>query len=313
MCPGSAPLGTKASVSCRNVLISRAGALSKAVPSGPEHHRLRHRRPVLRHVGCCPGRVEARPYRGEVDGRTAAHLCRKSRKARGDGANRAWARLKVARIHARIAGRRRGSLHKITTRLVRENQTIVIKDLAVRNMVKNGRPARAISDAAWSQFRSMLEDKAHWYGRQVIAVDRWFPSSRRGGGSQDIGPWYDNDNARATVISSTLTGPGGLWDGCSYLPARPGCSADAARRESGCGDAPRRWNGSRFLPGVNAGASTPEPDEKWAQVLRRAPAPTAWRLSPTRRRQCLRHRRRRPRRGRGAAAGTTGRRRGDRC
>ncbi|GAA1726891.1 RNA-guided endonuclease InsQ/TnpB family protein [Streptomyces yatensis] len=101
-----------------------------------------------------------------------------ARKARGDGANRAKARRKVARVYARIADRRRDHLHKLTTRLVRENQTLVIEDLTVRNMLSNGKLSRAISDAAWSQFRSMLEYKAAWYGREVIAVDRWFPSSK---------------------------------------------------------------------------------------------------------------------------------------
>jgi putative transposase len=103
---------------------------------------------------------------------------RLAKKAKGNGANRAKARRKVAQIHARITDRRRDTLHKLTTRLVRENQTLVIEDLTVRTMVTNRSLARAISDAAWSDFRSMLEYKAQWYGREVIAVDRWFPSSK---------------------------------------------------------------------------------------------------------------------------------------
>lgn len=100
-----------------------------------------------------------------------------SRKEKG-GSNRAKARVRVARIHARIADRRRDHLHKLTTRLVRESQTLVIEDLNVRNMVKNSKLARAITDAAWGELRRMLEYKAAWYGRELIAVDRWFPSTK---------------------------------------------------------------------------------------------------------------------------------------
>jgi putative transposase len=100
-----------------------------------------------------------------------------ARKRKGS-ANRVKARLRVARVHARIADRRRDLLHKLTTRLVRENQLVVIEDLAVRNMLRNRSLARAISDAAWSDLRSMLEYKCDWYGRDLVVVDRWLPSSK---------------------------------------------------------------------------------------------------------------------------------------
>ena len=100
-----------------------------------------------------------------------------ARKEKGS-ANRAKARVKVARVYARITARRKDHLHKLTTRLVRENQTLVIEDLTVRTMVANHCLARAISDAAWRDFRTMLEYKADWYGRDLVAIDRWYPSSK---------------------------------------------------------------------------------------------------------------------------------------
>ncbi len=85
----------------------------------------------------------------------------------------------MARIHATIAERRRDFLHKLSTRLIRENQTICVETLAVKNMVKNHTLAKAISDGGWGEFVSQLEDKAAWYGRNLVKIDRWYPSSKR--------------------------------------------------------------------------------------------------------------------------------------
>jgi putative transposase len=103
-----------------------------------------------------------------------------SRKLKGSK-NRHKARVKVARQHARIADSRRDFLHKLSTRLVRENQTIVVEDLAVQNMVKNHKLAGSISDAGWSELVRMLDYKCTWYGRTLVKIDRWFPSSKRCG------------------------------------------------------------------------------------------------------------------------------------
>ncbi|MGK7928201.1 MAG: RNA-guided endonuclease InsQ/TnpB family protein [Spirulina sp.] len=103
-----------------------------------------------------------------------------SRKTKGSN-NREKARQKVARIHAQIKDARTDFLHKLTTNLVRENQMIAIEDLTVRNMVKNHKLARAISDAGWGEMFRQLEYKCQWYGRELVKIDRFFPSSKRCG------------------------------------------------------------------------------------------------------------------------------------
>ena len=101
-----------------------------------------------------------------------------SRKTKGSS-NRDKARLKVAKIQAKIKDVRSNFLHKLTTDLVRNNSLIAIEDLAARNMVKNRKLARSISDAAWGEMFRQLEYKCEWYGRKLVKIDRFFPSSKR--------------------------------------------------------------------------------------------------------------------------------------
>ncbi|MBD2013783.1 IS200/IS605 family element transposase accessory protein TnpB [Microcoleus sp. FACHB-53] len=103
-----------------------------------------------------------------------------SRKVKGSN-NREKARREVARVQSSIADARKDFLHKLTTRLVRENQTIAVEDLAVKNMMKNHKLAQAIADASWSELVHQLEYKCQWYGRTLVKIDRWFPSSKRCG------------------------------------------------------------------------------------------------------------------------------------
>jgi putative transposase len=125
------------------------------------------------------GEKIANPRHLQRSERRLKHVQRNlSRKQKGSK-NREQARLKVAREHARIADQRRDGLHKLTTRLIRENQTICVESLAVKNMVRNRTLAKAISDAGWGELVRQLEYKAEWYGRTLVKIDRWYPSSKR--------------------------------------------------------------------------------------------------------------------------------------
>ena len=101
-----------------------------------------------------------------------------SRKQRGS-ANRNKARMRVAKVHERIANQRHDAQHKLSRRLMDENQAICVETLCVTNMLKNRRLAKAISDAAWGELVRKLEYKASWYGKHIVRVDPWFPSSKQ--------------------------------------------------------------------------------------------------------------------------------------
>lgn len=154
-----------------------------------------------------------------------------SRKVKGSK-RRERARKKVAKIHAKISDVRQDFLHQLSTRIIRENQTIVLEDLAVSNLVKNRKLSRTISDLGWRNFRTMLEAKSAMYGRDFRVISRWEPTSQRCsccgeiGGKKELairewqclfcGAIHDRDiNAAQNIevaggLSETLNGRGGL-------------------------------------------------------------------------------------------------------
>ena len=93
--------------------------------------------------------------------------------------NRLKAKVKVARIHAKISDCRSDSLHKLSHRLVNENQVICAENLAVKNLIKNPKLAKPIADASWGEFTRQLAYKANWAGRTYVEIGRFFPSSKR--------------------------------------------------------------------------------------------------------------------------------------
>jgi putative transposase len=165
--------------------------------------------------------------------------------------NRAKARIKVARVHARVADARREFCHQLSTALIRENQAVAVEDLCVRGMART-QLAKSVHDAGWSAFTGMLEYKARLYGREFHRIGRFVPTSQvcsacgvkdgpkplhiRTWRCQACGMWLDRDiNAAVNVAKAA-----GLAVTARGAQVRPGPRVPAQRGEAGTHPKPRQ-------------------------------------------------------------------------
>jgi putative transposase len=124
------------------------------------------------------GQKIANPRHLERKARNLARYQRRLARCRKGSANRAKAKAKVARAHRKVRDARRDFLHRASTHMIRGYDLIVIEDLNVRGMVSNRHLARVISDCGWGEFRRQLEYKCQRYGRRLVVIDRWYPSTK---------------------------------------------------------------------------------------------------------------------------------------
>jgi putative transposase len=174
------------------------------------------------------------------DEKKLAKAQRKQARKNKGSKNRTKARHKVARLHARIADTRRDFQHKASTKLIGENQVLGLETLNIKGMLKNHRLAKAISDVGWREFTRQLEDKANCYGRTLVKIDRWYPSSKTCSDCGYVldtllldvrewicpccGTWHDRDsNAASNILAAGLVatdcGGNGRRDGAKVSHA----------------------------------------------------------------------------------------------
>jgi putative transposase len=182
----------------------------------------------------------ANPRHLERKARALARYQRRLARCRPGSANRGKVKLKVARAHRKVRNARADFLHRTSTRLVRQNDMIVIEDLNVAGMVRNRHLARAISACGWGEFRRQLAYKCQRYGRRLVIIDRWYPSSKtcsacghlladlslsiRQWRCPSCGTWHDRDiNAAKNILAA----------GRAVARGSPGHACGADVRHSG--------------------------------------------------------------------------------
>lgn len=162
-----------------------------------------------------------------------ARCNRKLARSQKGSKRREKTKRRLQRIHARVANVRKDALHKLTTRLCKDNSCVVIEDLNVKGMLANRKLARAISDVSFGEFRRQMNYKSKLYGCDIVVVDRWFPSSKMCCGCGHIKPDLKLSDRTYRCESCGITVDRDLN---AALNLRSAGLADHARGPEGSGD-----------------------------------------------------------------------------